>query len=213
MKKILVASDGEVRISATAYDYAAEKGVVIDRTRLASEMKAAVIDNDVLCFIVCRELREFRTLRDSVSNKKAFLYFRDDPDIHQFEECVRIFNDVFVKEITCYDMAKILHKPCSTSFRSEAAARFLQIGGFKLAIGDQDLLTPKGTRVKLTPREFDFLRFHFDRFLKNEVLPETIVSIREMERKDALVYNLKKKITGLTFVPSADKTYTMQFNE
>lgn len=209
MKKILVASDEKVLIAAAALEYAATKGVALEQTREISDVKAAIIREDVICFIASRDFSEFRTLRNTVGTRKIFLYFKNEPELVRYEEFVRVFNDVFVGEITIYDMVKILHKHCATSIRSVAVQKTLELNGYTLRLTDKDLMPPSGKLIKLTEREFDFVKFQFDRLLENDILEETIASIVAMDRKDALVYNLRKKIPGVQFLRSEDKTYLM----
>ncbi|GEO84655.1 MULTISPECIES: hypothetical protein [Alphaproteobacteria] len=212
MKKILVASDGDLLIDDLAELYAASKGVAIHRTKDATDVSAAIIDDDVLCLVADRNFHAFKTLQNAVGNKKIFLVFDKDPGVQRLEEAVRVFNDLFVGAISQSDMVKILHKHCSTSFKPAPSEKVLELDGFTLRVADKYLIEPSGKRVSLSEREFDFVRFHFEKTLGNEVLEETEKSIIEMDRKDALVYKLKKKISGVRFIPTPDKNYRMQLD-
>ncbi|MBB2792673.1 UNVERIFIED_ORG: hypothetical protein GGD58_001520 [Rhizobium pisi] len=198
-------------ITTNAVAYANKNGLRIENQSERHAIKHAIVDPDVLCIIVDRNFTSFDLLYNNLENKKALLFFPVAPTPNEYENYIRIFADIFIEEINEFDVIKIIRKHCKVEAR-EPADLTLEANGYRLLLRDRDVILPDGKRISLTDREFSFLRFQFDRWLENEILPETVESIARMDRKDALVYNIKKKVTGLAFIPSADRTYTLAFD-
>ncbi|WFT88408.1 hypothetical protein [Rhizobium leguminosarum] len=202
-------SESPILLSSSALDYAQSKDIKIVHEHEVSALKANTLLDDVICFIINRDYSQFDLFYRNLESKKAFLYSPVILDASEAEIFCTNFADVFVEEVALLDMVKILHKHCRFDSGKLARRKNLQWGGYELNSSLQDIITSDGVRVKLTMREFDFLKFHFDRLVGNQILEETVTSIVEMDRKDALVYNLKKKVRGINFRPSQDKTYTL----